>query len=494
MKRLTSLALAFAGLVLVISGCASDPYLEGARLDMRNQDYDRALENVERALAENPDNADALDLKGRILQQKAIGATSLDERERLIDEMVASYNRAAQVNPAAAPLIEQRLVEAWIGQFQSGIEAFNAAQDTPGGYDIAARHFGIATRIQPDSAGAYVNQAFALMNADRERDAIDPLQRAIALGEDQPEMYARLASLYHMTEQSREAVRVLREARDRHPGDQDVQSQLLNAYIAADMVGDAMEEYRILVAAEPQNKYYRYNYGSLLLEAEQYDDAVEQLREAVRIDPSYPAAQFNLGAAFINQAVDAGERVNEMDDQLRAQRATLSREEIVRRENEIDALVEQRRGFFRSSIEPLERALDFSTGARLEVSGDYGVGFSGEISGRSVRDGSNISRSVEGFTPDEFFAGEGAVSATFRKRGGDGLLQVSLIVGNDEIATGSTDEPEGTVSLSENVGSVGFHGRTASSICQALFSAYIQVGEQDKAEPLQECAGYGDMQ
>jgi tetratricopeptide (TPR) repeat protein len=489
MKRLSSLALFVAGFVLVISGCASDPYLEGARLDLRNQDYDRALENVERALAENPDNAEALDLKGRILQAQVAQTTNYAERERLIDEMVSAYSRAAQANPGVAPLIEQRLIEAWATEIQGGVDAFNESE-----FERAAQSFGLATRIQPDSAAAYLNQAFAYMNVDMHAEAIPPMERTIELGEDSSEMYTRLAALYQMTDQPREAVRVLRNARDRHPGDQDVQAQLLNAYIAADMVGDAMAEYEALVQNEPNNQYYRYNYGSLLLEAERYEDAVAQLREAVRIDPTYPSAQFNLGAAFINRAVEAGEQINEQDDQLRSQRASLSQDEIRRRENEIDRLVDERRGFFRDSIEPLERALDYSSGARFEVSGDYGLGFEGELTGRSVRDGGNLSRRVEGFTPQVFYIGEGNVAGTFRKRGGEGTLEVTLMVGNDEISTQSTEAADGSVSISENVGPVGFEGRTVGTICQALFSAYIQVGEQEKAEPLQECAGFGDMQ
>lgn len=495
MKRFSFFgALLLSGLMLVMTGCASDPYLEGARLDYRNQDYDRALENVERALADNPDNAEAIELKGRILYDKAAATTNLDERERLIDEMVAAFNRASQVAPQMAPLIEQRLVGAWIEEFQEGIEAFNVAADTPDGFDVAARRFEIATRIQPDSAGAYVNQAFALINAERPGEAVRPMERAIELGEDSPEMYARLASLYQMQDRPEEAVRVLRDARDRHPGDQDVQSQLLNAFIAADQVDLAREEYQALVVAEPDNKFYRYNYGSLLLEAEQYDDAIVQLREAVRIDPTYPAAQFNLGAAYINQAVDMTEQINRADDELRAQRATLTREEIQRRENEIDTMVDERRGFFRQAIQPLESALDFSSGARIEVAGDYGLGFDGEITGRSVRDGSRITRQVQGFTPEDFFIGEGDVSATIRKRGGEGVLQVSLIVGQDEVASDMTEASDGSVSVSQNVGTVGFQGPTVGAICQALFSAYIQVGDQESAEPLQECAGYGDMQ
>lgn len=494
MKRISQLGALLAFVVMfVMTGCAGDPYLEGARLDFRNQDYDRALENIERALEENPDNADALELKGRILQGKVAQTTDLSERERLIDEMVSSYNRATQAAPQMAPLIEQRLVGAWIDEFQEGIDAFNRADDVDS-YVRAADRFRLATRIQPDSAGAYVNQAFALINAERPLDAVRPMERAIELGEDNQEMYIRLASIYQMQDQPDEAVRILRDARDRHPTDQDIQAQLMNAFIAADQLDTAMGEYEALVVREPDNKFYRYNYGSLLLEAGRYNSAIEQLREAVRIDPAYAAAHFNLGAAYINQAVDLTERINEMDDELRGDRANLSRDEIASREDEIDRLVENRRNLFQQAVEPLENALDYSTGVRVEITGDFGLPFEGEITGQAVRDGGSLTRQIQGFTPEDFHIGEGDVSVTVRKRSDEGTLQVNLVVGNDEVASRATDEERGTIEISQNVGPVGFQGQAATAICQALFSAYIQVGDQDAAQEIAQCAGYGDMQ
>lgn len=488
-------ALIISGLLLAgANGCSSDPNVEGAKLDLRNQDYDRALENVNTALASNPDNAEALELKGRILQEMASGATNVQERSELVQEMMESYERARQVDPEMATLIDQRLRLAWVNEFQEGIEAFNRGQTDQQAYLEAAQYFENSTRIAPDSTGGYVNQAYALINADRVEEALEPLQQAIDHGDTSPEIYIRLASLYTGTNRPDEAVEVLRAARDVHPTDTDIQSQLLNAYVQADRMDEAMQDYVRLVEAEPNNKYYRYNYGSLLLEAEQYEDAIAQLREAVRIDPFYPAAQFNLGASFINRAVDLRDRINEMDDQLRSQRSSLSQDEISRREQEIERMVTEQRELFSEAIEPLEVALDLSTGARFEVMGDPGVRFTGELSGNAVREGGNVSRSVDGSVPDEFYVGQGNVSGTFRKLDDFGDLTVSLVVGMNEIASATAAEGEDSVSLSENVGNVGFEGANASSICQALFSAYIQTNQQDRAEVVSECAGYDEMQ
>ena len=85
------ICLVFAGLVLMgADGCSSDPNVEGAKLDLRNKDYDRALDNLETALAANPDNVAALELKGRVLGEMILGIRDVDEHTRLLIPMISS--------------------------------------------------------------------------------------------------------------------------------------------------------------------------------------------------------------------------------------------------------------------------------------------------------------------------------------------------------------------------------------------------------------------
>ncbi|HYE57203.1 MAG TPA: hypothetical protein VD948_01810, partial [Rhodothermales bacterium] len=84
MKRLLSVfALVFAGLALTGAGCSSDPNVEGAKLNFRNRDFPAAMNNLESALAKNPNNAEALDLRAQVQVQMALAATDPAERVRL---------------------------------------------------------------------------------------------------------------------------------------------------------------------------------------------------------------------------------------------------------------------------------------------------------------------------------------------------------------------------------------------------------------------------
>ena len=81
MKRFPIILSLLVGALLMggADGCSSDPNVEGAKLDLRNQDYDRALRNLETALENNPQNAEAYELKGRVLSEKAFSTSEQDK-------------------------------------------------------------------------------------------------------------------------------------------------------------------------------------------------------------------------------------------------------------------------------------------------------------------------------------------------------------------------------------------------------------------------------
>ncbi len=362
MKRLSTLvACVFTMLLLVAAdGCASDPNVEGAKLDLRNKDYARALENVNTALEKDANNAAALELKGRILMAQADEVTDPEAHAQIIRDMVAAFNRAAEVDPEMAETVNMNLRNAYLQEFDRGVKAYNRGQTNDAEFGTAAGYFGNAAMIQPDSAGAYVNKAYSLVSAQRSPEAIEALEMAVEKGDQQPETYLYLASLYTEGQRTDEAVTLLERARDVMPDNPDVQQQLLAAYVAANQTDRAVDYYREAVEREPDNALYRYNFGSLLLQTEDYEEAVEQLSQATRLNPENANAQYNLGAAYINQAVSVNDQVREKDDKLREERASLSADEIRTREAELDRLVDRRTELFSLAIPSLEKARELA--------------------------------------------------------------------------------------------------------------------------------------
>lgn len=364
MKRFASLFcfIVFSFALIGADGCSSDPNVEGAKLDLRNKDYDRALENLETALEKNPDNATALELKGQVLMEQAAEINDVDTHAAKVNEMVAAFNRAKELDPTLSENIENRLSMAYYNEFTRGIQAFNRGNqnDDPSEFGTAVTYFDIAASIRPDSAGSYVNKAFALVRADRSQEAMEPLNMAIEKGDNTADNYELLSSLYLQNNRESEAVELLEEATRTYPDNNNLQAQLLNAYQLTGQMDRAMQAYADAVNRNPEEKLYRYNYGSILLEAKRYDEAIEHLQKATEIDPEYTNAFYNWGAAYQNQAFDVTDQVNTKDDALRAERDNLNEDQITAREAEIQELLDTRRGLYEQSIEPLERARELA--------------------------------------------------------------------------------------------------------------------------------------
>jgi len=355
--------LIFAGFLLIgAEGCSSDPNVEGAKLDLKNKDYDRALENLETALVTNPDNVAALELKGRVIGEMILGIRDIDEHTRLLIEMLDAYDRVSVLDPTMEPTVTQALRIAYSNEFTMGAQAFNRGKNDDSEFSTSAAYFKNASRIQPDSSGAYVNQAYSHMNAGESAAAIQPFEKAIEKGDTEMDTYRFLASLYQSSDRAEDAVTVLEAAGKLYPDDEELQKDLLNAYQLAGQTDRALEVYSQAVETDPQNKLFRYNYGSLLVMAERYDDAIVQLQAAVAVDPEYTNAHYNLATAYINQAVQVNEELTEMDDAYREKIDTMSQSEKAAENEAMNALADRRRELFGMAIPPLEAALQLMEG------------------------------------------------------------------------------------------------------------------------------------
>ncbi len=337
-------------------GCSSDPNVEGAKLDLRNKDYDRALENIAEALARDPANAEAYELKGQVLQAQSAEVADASEYLGMIHEMIEAYDQALTADPGLDNSVSNALNMAYAEVFRKGVQAFNRGSDNSDEFSTAAEYFGLAAEIRPDSSGPYVNQAFAFLNGGMEEDAIAPLEMAIEKGDTQKNTLLFLGDIYSRRGDQEKAMEVFGQAAELYPEDADIQSQLLNLYVQTGQAEQAMAEYEAAVEQDPNNETLLYNYGSLLLEAEQFDEAIHYLGRAAEAGPDYANAHFNLGAAYINKAVALNERISAMDDALREERADLESDEIAAREAEMDVLAEERRGLFEAALAPLVQA------------------------------------------------------------------------------------------------------------------------------------------
>ena len=348
--------LALAFLVAGADGCGSDPNVTGAKLEMKNEDYDRVLELTAAALEVNPDNEEAYFIRGEAYRMKAEDMDDAAQRSEILSEMTQAYNRSLELGHAATE-IENRLQVAWGTEMNFGARSFRRASEDPSAYDEAAASFENATVILPDSSAGHLNQGLAHLAAGNTADAAAPLQMAIDKGANSAEAYIYLGRIYLSSEdRAADALGVLEQGQAAFPDNEELQTEILNAYVRSGQTDRAIEAYDTRIAAEPDNALYRYNYGSLLLQAERYDESVDQLMVATELDDQNANAYYNLGAAYQNKAASLNERVAELEDAGASQA-------------DVDAAIAERSSLLGQALPNLERARSL-TEAAGDDSGD----------------------------------------------------------------------------------------------------------------------------
>ena len=335
---------------------------------MDNVNYQNYYRKLDESIEADPSNTEAYVVKGRLMKRQLNELRDIDAHSDLVVRMTETFNQALRLEPGNQEIIGY-MTEAYIDEFKLGIQAFNRAREDENQYNVSAQYFTNTSIVRPDSIDPYLNKAYALLQAGRSAEAIEPFEKAIMLGEDEADTYTYLANLYQTMNRDQEAIELLERGSIIFPNNDELRAQLLNAYITGGQMDKAMADYRNAVNAEPNNKLYRYNYGTLLLEAEEYESAQEQFEAAIRIDPGYGVAFYNLGVVHINYAVKLNDDITELDDELRAKRSSMSATWVENTEAKIESLIEDRKESFRLAIEPLERAKELLSADGEDITG-----------------------------------------------------------------------------------------------------------------------------
>jgi tetratricopeptide (TPR) repeat protein len=335
----------------LIAGCAaSDPNVEGARLQLRNGDFNRVIELTDRAIEADPTNVDAHYLRGEGFRGLAEQTTDEAERSRHYEQMATSFARANELDPTRGA-VQLAMIQAYGQEMNRGAAAFRDGAENPQSYRTAAQAFANAARVMPDSTDAYLYQGLALLSAGETAGAADPLRAAIDRGARAPEAYLYLGRIYLSEDRADDAIAVLEQAHQIHPDDSEIETELLNTYARTGQSDRALTAYEAAVQRTPDDAVLRYNYGSFLLQAGRYDEATQQLTRATELDVDNANAYYNLGAAYINQAVEYNQQLADISPtdpeatQIQARR---------------DALLAQ-------AVDPLERARALLTAQGIDA-------------------------------------------------------------------------------------------------------------------------------
>jgi len=301
MKRVVSfalLALFSVGLIVLI-GCQSKE-VTSAKVYIQQDDWDKAIEQLEIAVETYPSDAEARMLLGRGYGKQGKFA-----------QMMEQFNAALATGPAFENDIKHEIAYYWTGRLNDGVKAFNA-----GTMDKAIENFKTCIVIDPTKKEAYKNLASCYQRQENIPAAIAVMEDFLSKNPNDVETLLRAHDFYLVTKDYEKSIANLTKAKALDPENVDILSALAITY---DMKGDrdmAFEVYNAAIEKNPDNVDLLFNLARLHFMRKEFDAAIKYFDRVVAINPNDFESNLNIGNAYLSEAESIDKEVREEEEKI----------------------------------------------------------------------------------------------------------------------------------------------------------------------------------
>jgi tetratricopeptide (TPR) repeat protein len=214
----------------------------------QHEQLDRARNNIDRLLRENPRNHRAL-------------------RERARLEIMAGY-------------VRDRCVD-----FNG--HCYSIGVFRPGTLESAESTLKEALAIDPNYAEAYVLLGHVYQQGEKVQEAAAALRKAEELGTEDPWLHLNWADLHEMRGETALATERWRKVLDKGTANRKAMNaaygHLITHYRREKQYDLAIATYRLMIANDPANAWHRGNFADMLGRMGRHDEAIEEARAALRV-------------------------------------------------------------------------------------------------------------------------------------------------------------------------------------------------------------------
>lgn len=171
----------------------------------------------------------------------------------------------------------------------------------------AFREYAELAKNVPLSAASRAELGAALLESNLIAEAVQELETAASLDSSNFKTAILLSRAYTAKKDIKAAGRLLEKIVAGGVEDAEIYAALADVYEAGGFTENAIPAMRLAIAREPKNEFYRYRYGMLLTDSKVPAAAVIRLEEAVREFPDSARIWLALGIARLNdnQTIEA---------------------------------------------------------------------------------------------------------------------------------------------------------------------------------------------
>jgi protein O-GlcNAc transferase len=235
--------------------------------------HDHALSVLDAILSQRPDHAIAWNNRGNLLLETGRS-----------EDAIRSYDRAISTNP-----------DYFDGWHNRGV-ARMASGDSAG----AEVDFTRALELKPHYVQALLNRgtARARQGSERGHDALSDLQKAVSLGDSNPDAWHILGQVYLALGRGDEALSTWSTGLTRQPDHAAMRNERGSLFNALGQYPDAASDFERLISLRPRDAAAWQGHGTALARLNHNDQAILSFSEALRCKPNDILSLYNRAAAL----------------------------------------------------------------------------------------------------------------------------------------------------------------------------------------------------
>jgi tetratricopeptide (TPR) repeat protein len=174
-----------------------------------------------------------------------------------------------------------------------------------GSYPQAELALNRALKEKPDSPETLSLLAQVLADEARPMDALALLVRAHKIAPSNTDVILLMARISISQHYFEDAIPLLESGLAIAPQRTDLRAALGESYLMSDRMDKAIEEFKVVIAAEPSARSYA-SLGLSYMRLGRFDEAKQSFSEGLKLDPRNPSCLFNLGLISERQGDNAG--------------------------------------------------------------------------------------------------------------------------------------------------------------------------------------------
>jgi len=293
------------GVIVVFCASCQIKELTSAKVHIQQNDWDKAVIELEKAVMAHPENAEAQFLLGRGYAAQ---------------KLFANMNRAFDASLAASTRFDLE-IKSWRHQFFS--EYFDSGVKAAGENNSPAARDAFATAVVIDSKQpeAYKKLAGVHAKLGELEKALNLYQQVLEINPDDWEARLAAAELYNQQRDYDQSIVILEQALRKNPREQKILAALASVYDCLGKSDDALAAYQQALQIMPENRELLSSVARMYLSKNDYQNALQQYGKVLSLDPDDFEANYNVGLLYLKMGEHRQRSSGELVEQDPVKRA-----------------------------------------------------------------------------------------------------------------------------------------------------------------------------